>query len=224
MKVFPSTIKFLKDLAKNNNREWFNEHKEARYEKERELFIDFAGSIRDGLATMDNRIPRDLPVSKFVYRIYRDIRFSKDKTPYKKYFSAAYSSEGRVTDIPGYYLHIQPGNSFMTSGLWHPDKEKLAAVRQEIDYNSEYFRSIVENTDFKKYLTLDQEDKLKRAPAGYAIDDPNIEYLRLKSFTATAALSDDELTRDDADKLVLERCRLMQPFMQFLHEALEEVK
>lgn len=224
MKVSPSTFTFLKDLAKNNNREWFNKHKESRYEPERTLFIDFAESIRDGLAEMDSRIPRELPASKFVYRIYRDIRFSKDKSPYKGYFSAAYSSEGRVTDIPGYYLHIQPGSSFMTSGLWHPAKGKLAAVRQEIDYNSERFRSIVENADFKKYLTLDQEDKLKRAPAGYAIDDPNIEYLRLKSFTATAALSDEELTREDADKLVLERCRLMQPFLQFLHEALEEVK
>lgn len=224
MKVSQTTFKFLKDLAINNNREWFNQHKESHYEKERGLFIDFAEKIRDGLADMDTHIPRDLPAAKFVYRIYRDIRFSKDKTPYKGYFSAAYSSQGRTTDIPGYYLHIQPGNSFMTAGLWHPEKEKLTAIRQEIDYNSEHFRAIIRNTDFKKHLTLDQEDKLKRAPAGYAIDDPNIELLRLKSFTATAALADDELMREDADKLVLERCQLMQPFLQFLHEALEEVK
>ena len=134
MKIPSSTFDFLVDLKENNNREWFTDNRE-RYDAARLNFIEFAQKVLIGLAKIDKRIPADLPVSKCIYRIYRDIRFSNDKTPYKGYFSAAYSPTGRSSVLPGYYLHIEPGKSFGTAGIWHPEKEKLTAIRQEIDYN-----------------------------------------------------------------------------------------
>src|SRR5690606_19949951 len=118
--------------------------------------------------------------------------------PYKGYFSAGFSATGKSTDLPGYYIHIEPGKSFVTAGLWHPAKEKLAAIRQEIDYNGEKFKGIINETSFKKQLSLDQEDKLKKAPSGYSVDHPDIEFLRLKSFTASRFLEDNDLLKENA--------------------------
>src|SRR5690606_28249306 len=173
MNIPTITFTFLKNLRENNNREWFNDNRD-KFEREKETFIEFVQHVLGGLAKLDKRIPSDLPVSKCVFRIYRDIRFSKDKTPYKDYFSAGFSSTGKSTNLPGYYIHIQPGKSFVTAGLWHPEKEKLAAIRQEIDYNSDHFRKIINTPKFKKLVSLDQEDKLKKAPSGYSIDHPDI--------------------------------------------------
>lgn len=220
MNIPASTFNFLKDLKENNNREWFNDNKET-YENARQSFIEFAQLILNGLSKLDKQIPSDLPASKCVYRIYRDIRFSKDKTPYKGYLSAAYSATGRSTVLPGYYVHIEPGKSFVTAGLWHPEKEKLAAIRQEIDYNSESFRSIIARLQTKGYV-LDQEDRLKKAPGGYAIDHPDIEFLRLKSFTISKSYEDQVLLNDNADSKILETIAALQPFQEFLYAAIAD--
>src|SRR5690606_9519288 len=203
MNISKSTLVFLKSLKENNNRERFNENKE-RYEKERVGFIKFSQLILSGLSQLDKTIPSDLPISKCVFRIYRDIRFSKDKTPYKGYFSAGFSVTGKSTDLPGYYIHIEPGKSFIAAGLWHPEKFKPAAIRQEIDYNSERFRGIIGDSKFTELVALDQDDKLKKAPSGYSVDHPDIELLRLKSFTASRFLTDEDLLGNNADELILE--------------------
>ena len=221
MNVPSSTFNFLKALKENNNREWFQDNKET-YEKARLNFIEFAQCILTGLSNIDKQIPKDMPVSKCVFRIYRDIRFSKDKTPYKDYLSAGYSIHGKSTDLPGYYVHIQPGKSFITAGLWHPDKLKLAAIRQEIDYNSEKFHAIINHPTFKSTVSLDQEDKLKKAPNGYSVDHPDIEFLRLKSFTASHFLDDKVLLSDHADEEILKVFSGLQPFLAFLYEAVDQ--
>ncbi|HUH20076.1 DUF2461 domain-containing protein [Albibacterium sp.] len=221
MNIPSSTFDFLNALKENNNREWFHDNKET-HDRVRLDFIDFAQLILTGLSEMDKQVPADMPIAKCVFRIYRDIRFSKDKTPYKGYMSAAYSSKGRSTDLPGYYVHIQPGKSFITAGLWHPDKEKLAAIRQEIDYNSEKFRAIVNQAPFRNSVVLDQDDKLKKAPSGYSIDHPDIEFLRLKSFTASRFLEDRDLLSNNADKIILETFSALQPFQEFLYEAIDQ--
>jgi len=221
MNIPASTFNFLNTLKENNNREWFNDNR-AVYEKERENFIEFAQHILTGLSKLDKRISADLPISKCVFRIYRDIRFSKDKTPYKDYFSAGFSNTGKSTNLPGYYVHIQRGKSFATAGLWHPEKEKLAAIRQEIDYNSEQFRKILNDGKFKKHLSLDQDDKLKKAPSGYSVDHPDIEFLRLKSFTASQFYDDQVLLNKNAGDIILETFSASQDFQEFLYEAIEE--
>lgn len=222
MNIPQSTFDFLNQLRENNNREWFQANREL-FDAARLQFMDFAEQVLHGLVAMDKRIPEDIPVSKCVYRIYRDIRFSLDKTPYKGYFSAAYSPTGRSTELPGYYIHIQPGQSFVTAGLWHPSKERLAAIRQEIDYNSAEFRSIVEAPLFLQHAGLDQEDRLKKAPSGYSADHPDIEFLRLKSFTATKSFSDNEMMQADATEMILSAFQALQPFQEFLYQAVEEV-
>lgn len=222
MNIPQSTFDFLNQLRENNNREWFQANREL-FDAARLQFMDFAEQVLHGLVAMDKRIPEDIPVSKCVYRIYRDIRFSLDKTPYKGYFSAAYSPTGRSTELPGYYIHIQPGQSFATAGLWHPSKERLAAIRQEIDYNSADFRSIVEAPLFLQHAGLDQEDRLKKAPSGYSADHPDIEFLRLKSFTATKSFSDNEMMQADATEMILSAFQALQPFQEFLYQAVEEV-
>lgn len=221
MKIPSSTFDFLKALKENNNREWFNDNRE-QYETARLNFVEFAQEILNGLSKIDKRIPTDLPVSKCVYRIYRDIRFSNDKTPYKGYFSAAYSPTGRSSVLPGYYLHIEPGQSFGTAGIWHPEKEKLTAIRQEIDYNGEKFRTIVDRLKSELGISLDQGDRLKKAPSGYAIDHPEIEFLRLKSFTASKDLSDDTLKGEKAVAEIIESFATLQSFQEFLYEAIED--
>jgi len=221
MNIPASTFDFLKAIKENNNREWFQENKES-YDKARLNFNEFAQLILNSLSDIDKRIPADMPVSKCVFRIYRDIRFSKDKTPYKDYFSAAFSIHGRATNLPGYYVHIQPGKSFVTAGLWHPDKEKLAAIRQEIDYNSEKFYAIINHPTFKNTVTLDQEDKLKKAPSGYSVDHPDIEFLRLKSFTASCFLEDKVLLSSHADEEILKIFAVLQSFLGFLYEAVDQ--
>ena len=222
MNIPNSTFDFLNQLRENNNREWFQANR-AAFDGARLQFTDFAEVILQGLVAMDKRIPEDIPVSKCVYRIYRDIRFSLDKTPYKGYFSAAYSPTGRSTELPGYYIHIQPGQSFVTAGLWHPSKERLAAIRQEIDYNSRDFRAIVGADIFRQSAALDQEDRLKKAPSGYSADHPDIEFLRLKSFTATKSFNDSEMMGKGATEKILACFQALQPFQEFLYQAVEEI-
>lgn len=222
MHIHPQTFTFLSRLAGNNNREWFQENREA-YEQAWENMKGFTTELIAGLSKIDRFITADIPVSKCLFRIYRDTRFSKDKVPYKTWLGAGISVAGRKLDGPEYYIHIQPGNSFVAAGYWRPEKEHLAAIRQEIDYNSAAFREILETPSFASHFSLDTQDKLKRPPAGYGPDHPEIELLKLKSFTVSAQFSDAELTEKDALSTVLTTMSRMYPFKIFLHEALDEV-
>jgi len=214
------TFDFLKDLAKNNNREWFQENK-ARHDEARTNVLEFVGELIEGLAKIEKTVSADLDPKTCVMRIYRDVRFSLNKTPYKNNFGAGISQQGKNFNGPGYYLHIHPEESFIAGGCWMPEPDMLKSIRQEIDYSGSDFRNIVTDPVFKKYFgEPDQEYKLKTMPKGYSADHPDIEYLKLKSFTFTHKLDPKELTRPDAAKTVLNGFEKLHPFMIFLRNAI----
>lgn len=221
MHILPTTFDFLTALKENNNREWFADHRDA-YERAWENMKAFTAVLIAGLSETDRYISADIPVSRCLFRIYRDTRFSKDKTPYKTWLGAGISEAGRKLNGPEYYIHVSPGNSFVAGGYWRPEKEHLAAIRQEIDYNGAEFRSLLSTPDFGKYLKLDEEDKLIKVPAGYTADHPEIDFLKLKSFTVSHPFADHELTGKDALDKVIAIMRAMYDFKLFLHRALGE--
>lgn len=215
-----STLNFLKKLSENNNREWFNTHK-PEYEAARENVLQFTGELIVGISKIDPTVPADLNPKDCVMRIYRDIRFSKDKTPFKTNFGIAISSNGKNFKGPGYYVHIQPGNTFIAGGSWFPETEVLKAIRQEIDYNGSEFREILANPSFKKVFgDLDREGALKTTPKGYAADHEDIEYLKLKSFTVTCKVPDKDLTQKQATEIISLNFEKLFPLMSFLRNAI----
>ncbi|WP_262249709.1 DUF2461 domain-containing protein [Parapedobacter soli] len=217
--IHAETFGFLAEIKENNDREWFQEHRN-QYDRAWQNMKEFTAGLIDGLAQWDRYISVDIPVSKCVFRIYRDTRFSKDKTPYKTWLGAGISTAGRKLDGPEYYIHIQPGNSFAAAGYWRPEKDHLAAIRQEIDYNGARLMEIVNDPIFKKHCVVDTKDTLKRPPAGYGEDNPYIFWLKLKSFTAYESFADEELQGVDGLERVLQAYRRMYDFKLFLHEAL----
>ena len=217
--IHPNTFDFLAAIKENNDREWFQQHRDA-YEHAWQNMKDFTQAIITGLSETDRYISADIPVSKCLFRIYRDTRFSKDKTPYKSWLGAGISTAGRKLNGPEYYLHIQPGNSFAAGGYWRPEKDHLSAIRQEIDYNGAELSALLEAADFKKNCRLDEQDKLKRPPAGYGADNPYIEWIKLKSFTAFESFNDQELSASGGLERVLQAFRRMYRFKLFLHQAI----
>jgi len=221
MHISPATFTFLSKLKENNNRDWFLENK-AQYNIAHQEVKDFIAEFIIHLAKVDRYITNDIQVSKCLFRIYRDTRFSKDKTPYKHWFGAGISVAGRKLNGPEYYLHIEPNNSFIAGGYWRPEKDHLAAIRQEIDYNGAEFRQIIGSPNFTKYCTLNEDDKLKKAPTGYPPDHPEIELLKLKSFTASRYVKDSQLSSNQAVESIMPFIQAMYDFKLFLHRALDQ--
>ena len=219
MQVQQATIDFLKDLKKNNNREWFQANKD-QYTQAHENVRDFIAAMIKGLSEFDPHITTDINAAKCMFRIYRDVRFSKDKSPYKCWLAAGISVDGRKLDGPEYYIHIEPDASFIACGYWRPKKEHLDAIRQEIDYNAEGLKRALEEGQWTA-ADISDEDKLSRPPAGYTAEDPNIELLKLKSFIILQSLSEKQLTSKNALKDVLDICERIHPFKKFLHEAID---
>lgn len=213
-------LRFLKAIAKNNNRDWFEKNK-SKYLEAKQGFEDIVSAVlkelvkfEGGLAGLD---PRKLP-----FRIYRDIRFSKDKRPYKTNMGAGFSPNGKLVQEPGYYLHIQPGGkSFLAGGIYMPDATNLAKIRQEIDYNPEALKRIMAA---KKFRTLfgdfDDFDKLKTMPRGYAKDHPYIEWLKLKSFIVEMTFTDKQVTDQKFVSMVVNGCKTLKPLNDYLREAI----
>jgi len=214
------TFGFLKDIFENNNREWFQDNKN-RYQEARENILDFAAVLITEISRFDDTIPGDLNPADCVMRIYRDIRFSKDKTPYKTNFAVAISTNGKNFKGPGYYVHIEPGNSFAGGGTWHPQSEELKAIRQEIDYNPSEFLQILHNPKFESYFQdLDQDDKLKTVPKGYPAEHDLIDYLKLKSFTASHFFKDEALQGENSFRNVAAALESLYPLIVFLRQAI----
>lgn len=223
MSIQLSTFEFLKDLCQNNNREWFQANKE-RYTAAQVDFKGFITGMIAGLAQFDPHINTDIDAGKCMFRIYRDVRFSKNKDPYKRWLAAGISIDGRKLDGPEYYIHIEPeGQSFIACGYWRPKKDHLDAIRQEIDYNAP---QLIEALAEGQWTVgdLSTEDKLVRPPSGYTADDPNIEVLKLKSFIIYEMLTDTLLTDSNALEEVLTICKRIYPFKSFLHDAIADVE
>ena len=217
---FELIFKFLKDLSKNNDREWFEKNK-PKYLAAKEEFDGFVTALLDELIKFDGSL-HGLNPKKLTFRIYRDVRFSKDKRPYKTNMGASFSAAGKGMGKPGYYLHIEPGNkSFIAGGLFMPEPETLNKIRQEIDYNGKVLTKIMSDKKFKKdFAKFWDEDKLKRAPKGYAEDHPYIDWLKLKSFITTRSLTDKEVKDKKFLKQSAGLAKSLKPLNDFLSEAI----
>lgn len=213
-------LQFLRKLRRNNNREWFERHKQ-QYLEAKKIFEDFLEAFHKELLQFDESLAALNP-RKQAFRIYRDVRFSRDKRPFKENMGAAFSQNGKMEQEAGYYIHLEPGNCFVAGGLYMPDAVNLARVRQEIDYNGEILIGILNNKSFKKYFkALDEIDKLKTTPKGYPPNHPYIELLRNKSFVVSYAFSDEEVSRHGFVKKAARVCKAMKPFNDFLNTAID---
>ena len=220
--LLSSTLKFLKDLKKNNNRPWFELHRK-QYEDAKNDFAGFVQSIIQAHSKKDPSIAH-LKAKDCMFRINRDVRFSKDKSPYKNNMGAYLNKEGKKSIFGGYYFHCQPGQSFVGGGLWMPMPPELSKVRQEIDYNFDAFKKIITSKKFKAVydgLSKDPEYTLTRLPKGYETDNPAAEYLKLKSFVTMISLKDAEVTSKDLSKKVLTAFEALQPMLQFINQSIE---
>ncbi len=219
----PSTLKFLKDLKKNNAREWF-ENNRPKYEAAREDFAALIDSVIKQFGKKEEGIASQT-AKECMYRINRDVRFSKNKAPYKNNMAASLISGGKKSDNAGYYIHIQPGGeSFIGGGRYMVEPDQLKKIRQEIDYNWEEFNKIIHNKKFTAcYGELEREGmSLSREPKGYEKDNPAIEYIKLKSWVATTPLTDADITGKDLVKKITAAFETLQPLITFLNRGLNE--
>jgi len=219
----PVTIKFLKGLKKNNNKPWFDANR-AGYEDAKKDFAELIQSIIDKHSKKDGSI-KELKAKDCMFRINRDIRFAKDKSPYKTNFGASINRGGKKSLFAGYYFHLEPGESFAGGGIWMPMPPELKKVRQEIDYNLDEFKKIITAKKFKSVygeLYKGEDASLSKVPQGFEKDNPAADYLKLKSFLAMKKLTESDLTSKNLEKLVLETFDALQPLVEFINKAIEE--
>lgn len=219
-----STLKFITELKENNNKPWFDENK-PKYLHARADFENFVSEVLTNMRSFDKDMQL-LEVKNCVFRINRDVRFSKNKTPYKNNFAASFKKDGKKSIFAGYYLHLQPGgNSFAGGGLWTPEPNYLKKVRQEIDYCFTDFEKIIHAKSFRKEfgeLGREHGQVLVNIPKGYEKDNPAAEYLKLKSFFASNDIPDKELTQPGLLKTVLRSFEAFHPLLNFMNRAMHE--
>jgi uncharacterized protein (TIGR02453 family) len=218
----PQTLKFLSQLKKNNNKPWFDTHR-PQYEAAKIDFSNFIQLVIDAVQKSDITIT-GLTSKECQFRINRDVRFSKDKRPYKENFGAFICRGGKKSIYAGYYFHLAPGNSFIGGGLWMPEPANLKKVRQEIDYNWEELQTILKNKSFKKIygdLLKSSDVSLSRMPKGYEEDNPAIDYLKLKSLIAETKFTDEELTKSSLHKKTVAAFEALQPLLNFINRSLD---
>ena len=214
-----TTLQFLTDLKKNNTKEWFEANRK-RFEAAKEDINNHTENLIKSIGKYDADIA-ELQVKECTFRINRDVRFSKNKSPYKSNISAIFSKGGKKADTAGFYVHIEPGGAFVAAGYWSPEAKKLASVRQEIDYNLDEFKKILSAKKFKETFTegLSKEDTLQRPPKGYDDENPALEFLKLKSFIVTKKLTDAELMDKNFEKTIVNIFTAVKPFLDFLNTA-----
>jgi len=218
----PGTLTFIKKLQKNNNKPWFEQNRNL-FNNAKDDFEKLATEIITSFGKIDKDIA-PLNAKDCIFRQYRDIRFSKDKTPYKGHMGASFDRGGKKSGFAGYYLHIEPGDKSMAGGgIWMPEAPQLKKIRQEIDYSWDEFLNIISNKDFKKiYGDLEHgEFKLSREPKGYEKSNPAIEYLKLKSLVATHTLTDADLVSIDLLQKIVSAFTALMPLIKFINRSLE---
>ena len=215
-----STLDFLKELKLNNHKEWFEANRK-RYENAKADYLQLVGEVLAGVSQHDPSIGA-LQAKDCVFRINRDVRFSKDKSPYKTNMGAGFSKGGKKMVVAGYYLHCEPGSGFIAGGMWMPDAPSLKKIRQEIDYCLEEFEGIIKGESFvKQFGTLENgsDVTLTRPPKGYEESNPAIGYLKLKSFIATSPITDADFTSKDIVGKIVTACVALRPLVYFINKA-----
>lgn len=216
----PSSLKFLKELQKNNNKPWFDDHK-AQYQEAKADYESLVQQIIDGLSRQDVDI-QGLLVKDCTFRIYKDVRFSKDKLPYKSNMGAAFVKGGKKSPFAGYYFHFEPGGkSFAGGGMWMPEAPVLKKIRQEIDYNFTEFQDIISQKEFIRTFGKVEGDALKTVPQGYHPGNPALAYLKLKSLTVGKSFTDEACTQPALTREILRTFAVMEPFVKFLNGAFD---
>ena len=211
---------FLVQLQVYNDRNWFNEHKDL-FNEARAEFEDFINALIIPLNQLDLSIGT-ISANECIFRIYRDIRFSNDKTPYKTHFSAFIANGGRKTRMAGYYIHLQPDESFFAGGIYSPDAATLESIRHSIYQNPHELRQILDNKKFRQYFhEISDEDKLKNPPKGYSKDFPEIELIKNKHFITHYPLQNEFFLKENVVERLMEIIKMQYPLNEYLNKAVK---
>lgn len=217
-----TTLKFLKQLSKNNNKEWFDANRKT-YEIAKAEFESIVKSVIDKSTLFDKNLA-GLEAKKCLFRINRDVRFSKDKSPYKLNVGASINPGGKKDMGAGYYIHIEPGKSFLAGGCYMPPPNVLANIRQEIDYNTADFKKILNAKDFKTYFggLSEESDKLKTAPKGYPKDHPDLSLLQHKHYIVMHHITDEQVLNKNFPAYAAKVFKAMFPLNLFIRNCINE--
>ncbi|MCM1035278.1 MAG: DUF2461 domain-containing protein [Paludibacter sp.] len=216
-------LDFLNALACNNNREWFTQNKDW-YTACKNNFELFAAEFIEAMLPIDPSL-NGLTPKDCIWRIYRDVRFSADKRPYKEWFGVFLAPHGgKKSPYGGYYVHLQPGNCMFSGGIWCPEPPLLKALRQSVYDNADEVETIMQNPDFRKfYSDFDTDNMLKKVPAGYPADWEHADWLKRKSFTASCFISDQQACSPDFLQVAVEAATAFKPLNDFLNYTFEEL-
>lgn len=212
-------LSFLRELAQHNNRDWFNENK-IRYQESREIFREFIDEVLSGISIFDPALI-GVEGKDSIFRIYKDIRFTKDKTPYKTNFGSWMARGGRKSNDAGYYFHLQPDASFMAAGVYMPPKENLHLIRQEIVFNPDGYREVFNDPWINEhYERSGEEDKLKKGPAGFPQDHEMIDAIKYRHYIFSKNYTNSEVAGRDFARKLAEDYRGLFPVVNYLNNAL----
>lgn len=215
------TLLFLSDLSANNCREWFAENR-VRYEAARQDVLKLAAHLIERIGSFDEEV-KYLEPKDCLFRIYRDIRFSSDKSPYKRHFGIYVAKNGgHRSKYSGYYIHLEPGNSMLASGIWCPDTAGVKKLRDIIDTEYEDLREILNDRHFSSFFGSDLtpvEPMLKSVPRGYPKDHPAAEWLKLKNLMVECRIEDSVVNSDVFEDFLVERCRALYTFSHWCNEV-----
>ncbi|KAI9817523.1 MAG: hypothetical protein M1827_001133 [Pycnora praestabilis] len=231
--IHPNTFLFLEDLARNNDREWLKMH-DADYRASKKDFDTFVECLTEKIIEKDETIP-ELPAKDLTFRIYRDIRFSPDPTPYKIYFSSAWSRTGRKGPYAAYYVQLQPGASFVGGGLWMPEAQPLALLRRDVDRHSHRIKAVLTDARLRKeffgglqkdekkavkaFVAKNNENALKTKPKGFEADNKNIDLLRLRNYTIGRKMIDEEVLGPTGLTRIADLIGILTPFITYLNSV-----
>jgi uncharacterized protein (TIGR02453 family) len=211
-------LQFLQELSENNNREWFNGNR-RKYEESREKILFLTDVFINEIRKFDPEIPPMNP-KDCMFRIFRDVRFSQDKRPYKTNFGSFISKGGRKGNWPGYYFHIEPGSSFIGGGIYMPDGGPLKAIRNYVEEHPNELLDILNDPEFKRYFTEMMDHKVKTAPRGIDPDHPHINLLRYKSYAFSSPVDNQLLISDKYIEYAVNAFRELHKANTFLSNAL----
>lgn len=220
--ITKEALQFLADLIANNNTEWMHANKK-RYENYKKDYHEYIAGILAEMKPLDKSL-EPLEVKNCTFRINRDIRFSKDKSPYKTNMGVWFTQNKNRKNSPGYYIHFEKGKSFIAGGVWCPEAAELKQIRKEIEFFHDDLQAIVNDKDFKsefQSLDRDENNMLKKAPKDVDPNHPAIEFLKLKSFTASEPIDDKMFTSPDFSKKIAKKLIALKPMNDFLSRALE---
>jgi uncharacterized protein (TIGR02453 family) len=212
-------LDFLKALKKNNNRDWFNENKN-KYEAAKKELEGFLNQLIPAVKAFDKEVTTSTP-KEAIFRIYRDVRFSNDKSPYKTNFGAHIRKGAKNVHTAGYYFHIEPGGCFIGGGIWMPEADILKAIRKEVYYNTAEFKKIINQKKFVEYFGGLDGEKLSKPPKDFPKDFKDIELLKYKSYMGFRALSDKELQDKNLLKFIVDILKTVQPLNKFINRGIE---